>query len=500
MWRCAISRSRALLIFLSVILTTINLPVLPGVRALRTNASAAGGGQATTSGPHLTEFTGAGSFSITKANGQTACRKATAEAAVQMRQRDLTRPMHIISAVHSDQFHTDAVATEAPSSLQITLRGTQQLENFPAAKAAFLNAAAAWQALIDAPISVVVDVDFGPTWFGESYDAKTLGETDSQVLGDASIYNDVRTALLANLSTSLQSSTFGLLPQASVPTNLGNTTYILAPSATWRALGLIDPIADPAGEKQTLGSPPAIGFNSKWDFDFDPSDGIDPNKLDFNAVATHEIGHALGFISNVGDLELDRTDPVAVSIWDIFRFRPGVTLDSFASAKRILSSGGSQNFFFAGQELALSTGRPDGTGGDKEQASHWKDDALTGVHIGIMDPTLGDGRQESITDNDLMALNALGYRLKSELVNPAAPTITNVIYNGVKLKIKGKGFSGTVQVEINGVVVAPPLDLSLSGKKLQIKADATSLNLQTGANQIRVLNNGVQSNTFALSL
>jgi hypothetical protein len=497
MLRFALSRPRARLIFLFVTLTIIAAPAFFGVQTWRVKAS---GGQAAQTGPHVTEFTGAGNFTITRANGQAACSKATPEAAVQMRRRDLTQPMHVISRNRAGQIRTDAVTAEATGSLQIILRGTPQLENFPAAKAAFLQAAANWEALIDAPISIVVDVDFGPTWFGESYDDDVLGETDSQVLGDASIYGDVRAALVANMTTSLQSSTYDLLPQASVPTNLGSTTYILAPSATWRALGLINPVANPDGEKQDLGSPPAIGFNSKWDFDFDPSDSIGVNQLDFNAVATHELGHALGFISNVGDRELNRTDPVAVAVWDLFRFRPGITLDSFASAARILSSGGSQNFFFAGSSLALSTGRPDGTGGDKEQASHWKADELSGTHIGIMDPTLGDGERETINDNDLMALNALGYRVKADLASAAGPTITNAVYNGAKLKIKGKGFAGTLQVEINGMVVAPPLGFSNSNKKLQIKADASTLNLHSGSNQIRVLNDGLPSDIFVLSL
>ncbi|HKP13114.1 MAG TPA: NF038122 family metalloprotease [Blastocatellia bacterium] len=449
---------------------------------------------------HPTEFTGAGNFTITRADGQVACSKATPESALRMRQRDMTQPLHVISPTRGGEIHTDAVTADATSGLQITLRATQQLEGYPAAKAAFLEAAAAWEAVIDAPISIVIDVDFGPKWFGEKYDSDVLGQTDSQVLGDASIYGDVRAALVANTSSSPQSATYALLPQASVPTDIGGTSYVLAPSATWRALGLIDATADPDGEKATLGSPPAIGFNSKWNFDFDPSNGIGSNQLDFNAVATHEIGHALGFVSNVGDRELDRTDPVAVSVWDLFRFRPGVTLDSFLTTSRVLTSGGSQDFFFAGQELALSTGRPDGTGGDKEQASHWKDDAQTGAHIGIMDPTLGDGRLESITDNDLMALNAMGYRLKGALANPAGPAINTVAYNGVKLKIKGRGFNGAVQVEINGVVISPPLAVSNSGKKLQIKGDVASLNLRGGDNQIRVFSDGVESNTLAFSL
>ncbi|HEX8183884.1 MAG TPA: hypothetical protein VF747_04015 [Blastocatellia bacterium] len=50
----------------------------------------------------------------------------------------------------------------------------------------------------------------------------------------------------------------------------------------------------------------------------------------------HEIGHVLGFDSNTGLRELSRNAPVAVTIRDIFRFRPGATLDSFATAQRVL--------------------------------------------------------------------------------------------------------------------------------------------------------------------
>src|SRR5919205_272601 len=151
MWRFVFSKSRALLIFLSATLTLTSLSVFPGAPVSRAHAAA---GQASASALHLTEFSGAGNFTITRANGQTDCRKATAAAAIEMRQRDLTRPMHVISRSHNDQIHTNAVTAEAASGLQIILRGTPQLENFPTAKAAFLEAAAAWEARIDAPISV----------------------------------------------------------------------------------------------------------------------------------------------------------------------------------------------------------------------------------------------------------------------------------------------------------------------------------------------------------
>src|SRR5437660_9611884 len=132
-------------------------------------------------------------------------------------------------------------------------------------------------------------------------------------------------------------------------------------------------VANPDGEPPDAWDlPPAIAFNSNFQFDFDPSDGITGNTLDFDAVATHEIGHALGFTSNVGDRELNRTFPVWLSVWDLFRFRPGTTVSTFPTANRILSSGGTQDYFFGGSDLGLSTGRADGSGGDQSQASHWK--------------------------------------------------------------------------------------------------------------------------------
>jgi len=134
-----------------------------------------------------------------------------------------------------------------------------------------------------------------------------------------------------------------------------------------RALGFLDPTAQPGNLAAE------IGFNSAFSYDFDPNDGsdgpggdgIDAGKTDFEAVATHEIGHALGFISNSGG-----TTPTP-AIWDLFRFRTGTTTSTFTTAQRIMTIGGPdgpasgflQYYFVPGStELGLSTGGPSGSG------------------------------------------------------------------------------------------------------------------------------------------
>jgi hypothetical protein len=431
-------------------------------------------------------------------DGAVGCRDATSEEA-QLLKRRVNEPMHHLSAPRQKNHLT--VETQS-TGLQIVLRGTNQLENFPAAKAAFLAAAARWQAVIATPITVVIDVDFGATWFGEAYDDNVLGQTDSQLLGDSSIYSEVRDSLIGLSLGDNRTALYNQLPLSTVPTDIGNTNYVTAPSALWRTLGFISPVADPTAEQNALGSPPAVGFNSQFDYDFDPSNGISANTIDFDAVAVHEIGHVLGFDSDTGYRELVRSAPLSVSVWDMFRFRPGISLDTFTTAERILSSGGTQNFFDGTQEIGLSTGRPDGTGGDREQSSHWKDDRLTGQHIGIMDPTLADGVRETITDRDLAALKIFGYGVGTAAASPDSPTLTDASYSGKKLRLKGSGLSGQVDLEINGLVVSSGLTITLNdaASKLVVKAKQAVLNLQSGANQIVVIANGARSNAFTLTL
>ncbi|MFL6213847.1 MAG: NF038122 family metalloprotease [Blastocatellia bacterium] len=372
------------------------------------------------------------------------CRDARRDEAEQMAAPRDARQLRVISSPHLNQ----------SKGLTIILRATQQLEANPTAKAAFLKAAAMWESVITTPITVVIDVDFGPTFFGQDFPKGVVGFTNPQMLFAEPIYLAMLGRLFDLANSKKKNDLYLSLPPLIVPTDQGQTQAIVAPSPMFRVWGFIDAVADPDHESGAWGPAPAIGFDSRIAYDFDPSNGIDANKVDFDATACHEIGHVLGFVSYVGQLEMSPDGPLALSIWDLFRVGPGASLNSFSTATRILSSGGAQYFFGGGDTYQLSTGKPNGTGGDERQASHWHDDAIANeMRIGVLDPTIPAGRRETITLKDLEALDVFGYWIKpignSE---PALKTLAGDL-NGDVLTL-----SGTLS-DLDGDVVQAQLDM-----------------------------------------
>ncbi len=429
------------------------------------------------------------------ADGDATCHEAS-EAEAKFFRSPNDSELHII---------TPRIRPQGENGLTITLRGTTQLDANPEAKAAFVRAAANWEAVIKSPISVVIDVDFGTTRFGSNYPSGVLGSTQTQLIGADDIYSEVRGVLIDTASNNVERNFYNTLPANELPTDKGTTKNVVGAAAIFRAMGIIDANADPTAEQEDLGPPPSIGFNSAFTFDFDSSNGVNINDIDFDTVATHEIGHALGFTTMAAQNQTGTPD---ANVWDFFRFVPGAALCNFTTAQRRLNAGGEQVFFAGCSELGLSTGT-DSQGGDGNQTSHWKADELTGINLGIMDPTIGRGKHFAINNNDLAVLDIIGH---STIDHPTPCTGGGTAANirkvtpdlsVVSVVLKGELFSNCMQIEINGQFVSPKkLKIKGEGAKAVITGGTTmsSLNLVTGQNQIRVKIGTVFSNTMTFSL
>jgi hypothetical protein len=185
-----------------------------------------------------------------------------------------------------------------------------------------------------------------------------------------------------------------------------------------------------------------ITFNSKFAFDFDPTDGVDAGKYDFVAVAVHEIGHALGFLSGVDyydQLTLNVApnanpnlpgvlDDYAVgSVLDLFRYNGAGELDwSTSSDAKFFSLDGTDSFpGGSGFSLGLKNG-------DLNQASHWKAPSGGGCSLllGIMNPYLCKGSEGAVSGLDLVAMDTIGWDLNfATLSRPGFTGTTSSIFS-----------------------------------------------------------------------
>jgi hypothetical protein len=343
-------------------------------------------------------------------DGDTVCRQATV---AERSELEKISPGNLQPINHFEKPVGPQVS--AVDHLTIILLATDNLskpENADA-KAAFVRAAQAWENLISSPVTIYIDVDYGPTNFGQTWPAQTLGSTrsaDSPVVS----YSVFRSNLVNGADTPAKAAIYNALPASSVPTDLGNSNQVVVSASIARATGILNPVADQSDSK------PRIAFNSAFSFDFDPSNGI--IGTDFEAVATHEIGHALGFTSRSG------FGTPAPGVWDMYRFRSGVADGTFSNAQRIMTVGGpapnSQVYFVPGvNPLLLSDGGPDAVttnNADGNQSSHWKQQSKNGgVYIGIMDPRIPSNTRRLIAEADIQALNIFGYN--SNALAPAPP-------------------------------------------------------------------------------
>jgi hypothetical protein len=366
----------------------------------------------------MVEADGINGFIIQMAGDTATCRATTPEEVSSTVPSPDNRGVSVSELVETKN-RTTINAQESSGNLTINLLALSQLQNDPnrtTVIAAFQRAAAIWINRIKSPVTINLNIDYGvnrPN--GTAFPDGVVGSTSS---GSLTVdYASARQNLIAGASSSGEAAIYNSLPANSIPVDTGDGSVVEVSRSVAQALGLV--ALNPSEVVAT------ISFNKNFLFDFNPDNGIDFDKLDFVAVAAHEIGHSLGFISSNGE---GSTAPLTT--WDLFRFRPGTTPATFPTAQRIMTTGGSQVFyttqsFVLGSgttnELGLSTGGPSGSAGDGRQSSHWKADELTGNYIGIMDPTISKGEHEPTTENDFSALEILGWNLVSIVAPPAPP-------------------------------------------------------------------------------
>jgi hypothetical protein len=269
------------------------------------------------------------------------------------------------------------------------------------ALAAFNRAAAQWEGYISDPITVTISAGLAAL-----ANPNTIGSTSSVDLQGS--YNTIRNAMVADAANEADDAIAAFLPTAAqfsgnVSSGDAFNGNMSATKAALKALGF-------TGLDTNFGvSDGSITFNSTFAFDYDNSNGITPGMMDFETVAAHEIGHALGFVSavDVADNTIDNLTLQPTPL-DLFRFSDSndpTTNAEFTNKPRNFVPGQSAVFDDVSNEWRMSTGINGGS--DAQQASHWLDNN----GIGIMDPTLSIGELSHITTADLRAFDLIGYEI-----------------------------------------------------------------------------------------
>jgi len=281
------------------------------------------------------------------------------------------------------------------NALTFNLVNTGGVEEGTDAYIGFQAAAWFWSSVLTDDVTININVGFR----SEGFDPNVLGQTSSSAGNKAA--DAWRTAITADATTALD---------ASVTANLSDfsNSQVRLNTTVQKALGLFT--------GNTNSSDASITFNSARPFDFDTRDGFDTSvpASDFLSVAIHEIGHALGFTSAVGQNSNANSRP---SNTDVFRYKDGEWDMSWGGNPYFSIDGGATEFM---GNAGFSAG-PDGF-----QTSHWREGArihdgvsctvLLEPQVGILDPTGGLCQEGIVTAQDLAMFDALGWDLSFDIL------------------------------------------------------------------------------------
>jgi PEP-CTERM motif len=329
-----------------------------------------------------------------------------------------------------------ALLVASGASNALTFNFTFLPSSTPQANQAFIDAGNRWSSLFSD--NVTLNMTVGTAALGSGILAST-GSARSLYS-----YSSFKSALTADATSASDSTAVANLPAGSSfgmlinrtsdnPNGSGsatpyldnngsaNNTSIRITNANAKALGLA-PTAAIVGNC-TAACDASITFGNAFTWDYNPNDGVNVGAYDFVGIATHELGHALGFISGVDILDINSPNPTTpgpfsadqftyVGAMDLFRF------SAQSKASNVIDWTADQRAKYFSIDGGTTVGPGFSTGsvfGDTRQASHWKDN----LGLGIMDPTAGTGELLAISANDKTGFDVIGWNLATAVPEPA---------------------------------------------------------------------------------
>lgn len=298
----------------------------------------------------------------------------------------------------------------------------------------FIEASDIWRGVLHDPVTLNLTVEYATT-------SPNIGGAALPGFLGFNYAESVRPAMVADRSGVIDQVAVASLPMpraTGVPFMTNDTTTVPSPRffdndgslnntfttltrAQSKALSLI-PRHDPASDGM-------ITVNNRAPLDFDRSNGISSNQVDFLRLAAHEIGHIMGFFSGVDfvdsvggdgnapespivDQHIDLNTSSVFTPLDLFRYtddslsQPNQPVGGLNEGAFGQPTPGDQPFFsIDGGATQLATFSSGQFNGDGRQASHWQDD----LGIGILDPSLEFGELLTLSNLDIIAMDVIGW-------------------------------------------------------------------------------------------